>query len=167
MNASKKQGEVSVHSLKAFRRKSGIVPIILDIGSKWRWVARFMPWLPHCQERTLVPIERDDRWAPEMVWALWGIDKFLAPASSLVATLTVSWLPRSKVLHRISYFTSIVNSSHLLCWWFFFQLWYLVEVGCNTDISEILAVSKEKWVPGGLCLYLRCMSIICVSNTSL
>ena len=61
-----------------------------------------MPWLPHCQERTSVPIERDDRWAPEMVWALWGVDKFLAPASSLVATLKVSWLPRSKVFNPLS-----------------------------------------------------------------
>ena len=76
-------------------------------------MVRFVPWLPHYQERTLVPIERKDRWAPEMVWALWGIDKFLASAGSLVATLTASWLPRSKVLNIISYYTSNVNSSHL------------------------------------------------------
>jgi hypothetical protein len=50
-----------------------------------------------------------------MVWALWGIDTFLAPASSLVATLTVSWLPRSKVLNRVSYYTSTVNSSPKFC----------------------------------------------------
>jgi hypothetical protein len=31
VNASKKQGDVLVHSLKAFRRKRGIAPLILDI----------------------------------------------------------------------------------------------------------------------------------------
>jgi len=36
VNASKKRGEVPVHSLKAFGRKRGIVPLILDIGTKWR-----------------------------------------------------------------------------------------------------------------------------------
>lgn len=93
--------------------KKGIVPLILDIGTKWRWVVRFVPWLCHYQERTLVPIERKDRWVPEMVWTLWGIDKFLAPANSLVAMLTISWLPRSKMLNSISYYTSNVKSSHL------------------------------------------------------
>ena len=88
-----------------------------------------------------------------MVWALWGLDKFFAPTSSLVATLTVSWLPRSTVLSRVSYYTSSVNSTRLnivlgffffLIFIFYFLLWCLVEVGCSTDMSEILAVSILK-----------------------
>jgi hypothetical protein len=38
------------------------------------------------EQTASVPIERNARWAQEMVWALWGIEKFLDPASSLVAT---------------------------------------------------------------------------------
>ena len=89
-----------------------------------------------------------------MVWALWGIDKFLAPASSLVATLTVSWLPRSEVLNRINYYTSIVNRSHLnivvvvfvcVCVRVCARARACVRACCSTDSSEILAVSiKEK-----------------------
>lgn len=132
VNASKKQDDVPVHSLKAFRRKRGTAPLIIDIGTTWRWVVRFMPWLSFCQKRISVPIARGARCAAEMVWALWGIEQFLAPASSLVATLTVLWLSRSKGLNRIGYCTSIVNISCLNIVLVFFlnggTLWKLAAI---------------------------------------
>ena len=35
---------VPVHAVKAYRDSRGKAPLILNFGTRWRWVANFMPW---------------------------------------------------------------------------------------------------------------------------
>ena len=78
-----------------------------------------------------------------MVWALWGLDKFFAPTSSLVATLTVSWLPRSTVLSRVSYYTSSVNSTRLnIVLGFFFFLIFIFYCGALWKLAAVLTCQR-------------------------
>jgi len=51
----------------------GIVPYILNLGCKWRWVANFTPWPFHHCERTLVPTMYEAGQAPEAVCTFWRI----------------------------------------------------------------------------------------------
>ena len=48
---------VPVHAMKAYGGKGHIAPHILQLGSRWRWVVNFMPWLFYLQERTSVPTD--------------------------------------------------------------------------------------------------------------
>jgi len=62
------------------RGSRGITPLILNLSTRWRWVVNFTPRLLYSHERTPVPNEWDDVWAPEMVWMFWRRIKSLVPA---------------------------------------------------------------------------------------
>jgi hypothetical protein len=80
----------------------GIALFILNLGTRWKWVANFTLQLLYLQERTPVPIEQEAGWATEVVWTFWRREKSLAhtgiwtpdspPACSLVIIPTM--LPR-------------------------------------------------------------------------
>jgi hypothetical protein len=40
------------HAMKIYRGCGGIAPCILDFGTRWRWVVRFMPWLFYPQGKS-------------------------------------------------------------------------------------------------------------------
>jgi len=62
----------------------GKVPLILNLGTRWRQVVNFTLWLLYPQERTLVPTEQENGQAP----------KPDHPACSMCAIPTpLSWLP--------------------------------------------------------------------------
>jgi hypothetical protein len=49
--------------------RRGIVPLILNLFTRWRTDITFTPWPLCCREKTSLPIEEEARWAPEPVWA--------------------------------------------------------------------------------------------------
>jgi hypothetical protein len=65
------KAHVHVHVVKVYIRKH---------GTRCRWVVNIMPWLLYPQERTLVPIELEAGGAPELLWAFWTQEKYLATA---------------------------------------------------------------------------------------
>jgi hypothetical protein len=46
-----------VHVTKAYRGSSGIAPLILNFGARWRFVVNIMLQLLYRQEKTSVPNE--------------------------------------------------------------------------------------------------------------
>jgi len=57
----------------------GIVPLILNLGTKWRGVANFTLWLLHHWERTPEPTAYEAGRAPEPFCTVWRREKSLAP----------------------------------------------------------------------------------------
>jgi len=57
-NTSITKSEVKfVQDMKAHRRSRGMATFILNRGARWKWLVRFMIYLPHHWERTTVPME--------------------------------------------------------------------------------------------------------------
>jgi hypothetical protein len=59
---------VAVHAMKACRGSRGIAPLILSLGTRYRWVVNFTPRPLFRRERTSLPFEWEAVWAPEPVW---------------------------------------------------------------------------------------------------
>jgi len=58
MNKYNNKGKVvPVHAMKIYRRSRGIAPLILNLGTRLRWVVNFTPQPLQPQGRTLVHIE--------------------------------------------------------------------------------------------------------------
>jgi hypothetical protein len=55
----------------------GILPRILNLGTRWRWVVNFT-------SRFLYPRGKGPvtHWAPEQIWTLWQRDEISAPAGN-------------------------------------------------------------------------------------
>jgi hypothetical protein len=54
-----------LHAMTAYRVCRGTAPLILNPGTRWRWVVTFMLW-PLCPgEISSVPTEQEAGWAPE------------------------------------------------------------------------------------------------------
>jgi hypothetical protein len=70
-----------VHAIKAHGGGSGdLVPLILNVGARWRWLVNFTP-RPLCpRERILVPIEYEVMNVPDSVWMLLEKRQIFAPA---------------------------------------------------------------------------------------
>jgi hypothetical protein len=81
-------------------RRWCIDPRFLDIGSSWRWAVSFMAPPP-------VPIGYEPGWAPEQVWMLWRIEKFLILPGLEFRPLRHP--ARSKLLHWVCYPSSFID----------------------------------------------------------
>jgi len=46
-----------VHAIKAWSGSRGMAALILNFGTRERWVVSFMPWLVYPQGITPVPVE--------------------------------------------------------------------------------------------------------------
>jgi len=51
-------------------------------------MASFTPWSLYPRERTPVPIELEDVWASELLWAFRRRDKYVSPSRSVVTKKT-------------------------------------------------------------------------------
>jgi hypothetical protein len=51
---------------------------ILNLGTKWRWVASFAPRL-FCPPP---PVGEEDGWVSGLVWTMWRREKFVVPAGN-------------------------------------------------------------------------------------
>jgi hypothetical protein len=65
-----------VHSMKTYQGSSGIAPLILNFGIKWRLVLHITPGHFTPREGARMPIERGG-WALERVWMFFERRKFL------------------------------------------------------------------------------------------
>jgi hypothetical protein len=70
---------VLVHNTKAYWRTRGTFPVILYLGTRWRWVVKFTPLPLYPWERTPVPTEQEVRSTPEAVQRVLEKRKSLAP----------------------------------------------------------------------------------------
>jgi hypothetical protein len=61
--------------MNAYTGSRGIAPFVLNLGTSQRSVVNFISWVPYYQERTLVPIEEEVGWSPELVWTVFGEEK--------------------------------------------------------------------------------------------
>jgi hypothetical protein len=62
--------------MKTYCGSAGIVPRILDLGTKWRCAVSFTPRPPYPLGKSPeVSIEKEAEWAPEPVWTQWGREK--------------------------------------------------------------------------------------------
>jgi len=59
---------VPVHIMRAYSGNRGTVSVIFNLSSRFRWTVNIMPQPLYPQERALVPIEKEARWAPGPVW---------------------------------------------------------------------------------------------------
>jgi len=100
---------VSVHAIKAYRGSRGVLPLILNLGTKWRWVVIFTLRAIYFQERTLVPIT----WATDPVEAVlvnkisclcWGSNPPTVVSRYSVSVIPAPFLPGGyqKALIRIT-----------------------------------------------------------------
>jgi hypothetical protein len=99
-----------VHSIKAYKGRRGISPLILNLGTLWRWVVNFMP---HAAALPQYPLYRR-MVGPQTDWTFWGRGKYLASAG--IRTLdhparrldtTPSTLPQSS-RHYTKYATPFI-----------------------------------------------------------
>jgi len=63
-------------SIETHNGSRGIAPLILNLGTGWRFAVKFTSCPPYLRERTPVPIEQEAGWASEPVWTFWSSDKF-------------------------------------------------------------------------------------------
>jgi hypothetical protein len=99
--------------MKAYRGSRGIAPLILNIGTRWRWVVSikplsFPPPHPHPQpsRKNCGKHWWEAEWGRKPIWPFGGTEKFLAPAPiwtrghparSVITTVT----ERSRLLIQI------------------------------------------------------------------
>jgi len=77
-----------VHSKKAYRNKGGISPLILNLGTRWRWVVNFTPRQLHLRE---IPQSRSIwGWVGPFPESNPGLSKPVASCYDDQATPTVS-----------------------------------------------------------------------------
>jgi len=48
----------SSHALKSYKRHRVIAPVIVNLGSRGRWVVYFTPWLPQPRKQPKYPLTR-------------------------------------------------------------------------------------------------------------
>jgi hypothetical protein len=94
--------------MKAYCWSGGIAPHILDLSTRWKWVASFMslllfpPW-----KEPLVPTGQEDGWAPKPVWTQWCREKFPAPVRT--------WTPNRPASSPMLYHWAILANYLLVC----------------------------------------------------
>lgn len=80
----KKCKDLHILSTKAYRRSKGTTPLILDVGTEWRWVVNFTlrPFISG-NKASPVSIEQETGWAPETVRAIYNRYRNFHPCWSL------------------------------------------------------------------------------------
>jgi hypothetical protein len=58
-----------VHATKAYRRSRDVVPLIHNVGARWRWVVNFTPRPLVTAKESSYPLNRKV-WALDAVWTL-------------------------------------------------------------------------------------------------
>jgi len=67
--------------MKMHEGSGGTAPLILNLGTRGRWVDTFVFWPLYAWGKKLqFPLEAG--WAPESVWTWWQREKFSAPAGN-------------------------------------------------------------------------------------
>jgi hypothetical protein len=59
------------HAIEEHSETGGKVPLILNLGTRWKAVASFTPRPLYPSKTTQVPTEMEVGWAPEPVWAFY------------------------------------------------------------------------------------------------
>jgi len=99
------------HDMKG-KGNRGMAPLILKLGTRWKWVVNFTP-RPHYSR---VPIDLEAGWAPEPDWTF-RRRKLLAPSE----IQTPDPPARRWWLYRLRYSGSIINNkttkSDIKKWW--------------------------------------------------
>jgi hypothetical protein len=67
-----------VHANNAYRGSRGTTTLILNLDTRWRYVAKFTPRPLYPGERTPVPTEHEAGWAPDPARRFWKKGKFLS-----------------------------------------------------------------------------------------
>jgi len=68
-------------TMKAYWESGCIVPLILDLGTRWRWVVSSTPRPLYPQGRSpWYPLDRRLGGLPEPIWTRWWRNNFPAPA---------------------------------------------------------------------------------------
>ena len=107
--------------MKAYRGSTGIAPLILNLGTRCRWVVNFTPRPLYSREITPVPIEQEAGRATEPDWTFCKREKSLAatriripdhPSRSLVVIPTT--LSRHIFMHI---FITRYNRAHIFVHW--------------------------------------------------
>jgi hypothetical protein len=78
-----KKGEVvlalTMKTYKACRGRRVLASLILNLITVWRSVVKFMHWLVYSQGRTQVPTDKEDGWAPKLIWLFLEEEKNFLP----------------------------------------------------------------------------------------
>jgi hypothetical protein len=60
-----------VQAMKIYRGNASIAPLILTLGTRWRWVVNFTPRPLYHLESAPIPIEQEPGWAPYPSLDVW------------------------------------------------------------------------------------------------
>jgi hypothetical protein len=87
---------VPVHAVKAYRGTRGIAPLILNLGTRWRWVVNFTPRPLYPRKINPVRTEEEAGLAPE-------------PAYTVVDSITGSSTPQLVAMPTTLYLFPIIS----------------------------------------------------------
>ena len=68
---------VPVHAKNAYRGSRGTTTFILNLDTRWRYVAKFTPRPLYPGERTPIPTEQEAGWGPDSSRTFWRKREFL------------------------------------------------------------------------------------------
>jgi hypothetical protein len=78
---SRKSTSVPIQAIKIYRRNEGAASLILNLGTKLRWLVSLTPrQIYPLWKNTPVPIKLEAGWIPDATWTFWRRDKSLAHA---------------------------------------------------------------------------------------
>ena len=123
-----------VDAIKAYRERRDIAPFILNLGVGRRWLVNFENRPHYLQERTAIPTEYENPWAPQSVWVFWRKEMSLAPARFRAPDLPVRGLvPISTTLLRLRIQiqgcarNAIPLILHITHFYYYKSIWHLVQ----------------------------------------
>ena len=117
---------VPVQTMRAYRGRRCVIPHVLKIGSRWKWMVNCRPQLLHSRLRNQTHIEQKDGWITEAVWTVLEMRKYLAlgrypspePSSPyLIAVPTSIPVAYTNVLRNIFFLhkLNVRNHKFILC----------------------------------------------------
>ena len=100
-----KRTAVPVRAIKAYSENCGLVALILNRGTRWRWVAYFTPRPSYLSEELLHSLNMKLGWTLDMVWTVWRGLKSLSPTEIrtqdfLARNLTAIFITPSRFQNR-------------------------------------------------------------------
>jgi hypothetical protein len=115
----------------ARRHSRGLDPLILNLGTRWRGVVKFMPWTLYQRQEPCCPLEA--AWPTERVWMFWRIEKHLAPAR---IQATERKIPGKYIRILLVIFGKIIVNNR------FIRTWTETSVTC---LKSVFCLYLEKW----------------------